>query len=70
MIFQKAPSISNDDQTSHLDMRFDFSVKLLEVLYDRSIDCSTQICVLVGDAPGLLSNCVINILSTRNVSIQ
>jgi hypothetical protein len=50
-------------RVSHLNMRLDFSAKLLEVLHDRSIDRSAQIRVLVGNAPRLFSNSVVYILS-------
>ena len=57
-------------RAARLDMRFDFRPKLLEVLYDRPIDCSAQIRVLIGDTPGLLSNRVVDVLSSQRLNIS
>lgn len=48
-----------------LDMSFDLRSQFLEVFDDRMIDCSTEIGVVVGDDPCLVSDRIEYILLKR-----
>lgn len=43
-------------------MRFNFSMKFLQVLNDGAVDGSTQICMLVGDGTRFVANAIVYIL--------
>lgn len=45
-----------------LDMSFNFRSQFLEMFNDRAIDCSSQISMLVGNGPSLVSYVVKDIL--------
>ena len=46
----------------YLYVRFNFSMKFLQVLNDGAVDGSTQICMLVGDGTRFVANAIVYIL--------